>query len=320
MQVQFVEDFLSEYKRNKYNLLQLFGDDFELRGVIRALKNEFERDKIEIFFKDDAENAVYNLSMKTLFGGKLIIIYEVDTFPKAELNRIKRLIGNPEKLKPNIVILTYRNKRNILKHENSLTGCFKLVYDSDVPSWLKRYIHSLGYTITEDAINFLHFSFGTNREELRKQIEQITERLDKGDTELTIEHVKDVGFYRDDAVFKITNSIIEGNYKTALEYLMECSDKKALFYFINRDIRYLLVIKATLELGEDINKLVSKRRLNLHNYFLNNVYKPAAARLPFKKLEKQFEDIMESEYKIKSGWDEFSINLNFVSQLEAGGR
>ena len=320
MKVQLVEEFLKEYRKNKYNLLQVSGDNFEVNEVIREIKKEFTKDKIEIFFKDDVENALYNLSMKTLFGGKLIIIYDVDTFPKSQVNKIKNCVKNPLLLKPNIVILTYTNKRNIPNVEGNLIGTFNPVYDSDIPSWILKYIRSLGYSITEEAINFLHFSFGTNREELRKQIGQIIERSKEGDTALTIEDVKKIGFYRDDTVFKITNSIIEGKYRTALQYLMSCSDKNAIFYFVNRDLRNLLVIRATLDLKENINKLGSKGRLNLHSYFMYNLYKPAALRLSFKELEKQFENIMESEYRIKNGWDEFNVNLNFISQLEVGGQ
>ena len=113
MKVQIVEEFLNEYRKNKYNLLQVSGDNFEVNEVIREIKKEFTKDKIEIFFKDDVENALYNLSMKTLFGGKLIIIYDVDTFPKSQVNKIKNCVKNPLLLKPNIIILTYTNKRNI---------------------------------------------------------------------------------------------------------------------------------------------------------------------------------------------------------------
>ncbi len=320
MKVQTVEEFFKNYVKNMHNLLLISGDEFDLKEVISRVKKDFKRDNIEVFFKDDAENVIENLSMKTLFGSKLIIVYDVDTFPKSQVNKIKNLIQNPEKIKPNTVILAYQNKKNIPPIKNSLIGVFKPIYDSDIPTWIKRHVKSLGYLIKEEALNFLHFSFGTNREELRKQIEQLIGRLEEGQKEITVEQVKDFGFYRDDTIFRITNSLIEGNYKTAIQYLMECSDKQLLFYFINRDIRYLLVIKANLELGGDIKKLGSKGRLNLHNYFLYNVYKPTALKLSFKQLEKQYLDIIESEYKIKRGWDEFSVNLNYISQLEVGGK
>lgn len=319
MKVKTVKEFLNEYKHKKYNLLQISGDEFELTEVINSVKKEFDKDNIEIFFKDEPEEIINNLNMKTLFGEKLIIIYGVDTLPKSEFKKVKEIIKRPERVKPNIVILTYNDKKNVSNVENSLIGVFKLVYDSDIPSWTKRYISNLGYIITEEALNYLYFSFGTNREELRKQIEQIILGMEESEKKIEIKHVKGIGFYRDDTIFRITNSIIEGNYKSAIKYLMECSDKQRLFYFINRDLRYLLVIKANIEYDGDVSKLGRKGRLNLHNYFINSLYKPQALKLAFEDLEKNYVDIMESEYKIKRGWDEFSVNLNYISQLEVGG-
>lgn len=320
MKVKKVEKFVNEYKNKKYNLLQISGDEFELTEVINIIKKDFDNNNIEIFFKDESEEIIDNLNMRTLFGEKLIIIYSVDTLPKSEFKKVKEIIKIPERIKPNIVLLTYDNNKNISNIENSLIGMFKPVYDSDIPSWTKRYINNLGYIITEEALNYLYFSFGTNREELRKQIEQIILGMEESEKKIEIKHVKGIGFYRDDTIFRITNSIIKGNYKSAIQYLMECTDKQRLFYFINRDIRYLLVIKANIEYDGDVSKLGSKGRLNLHDYFINNLYKPQALKLTFEDLEKNYVDIMESEYKIKRGWDEFSINLNYISQLEVGGQ
>jgi len=320
MQVHTVEEFLSVYKKNVYNLLQLSGDDFEVSEVIFAIKKEFKEDRIEVFFKGDAEDALHNLSAKTLFGDKLMIIYEVDTFPKSQYNKVKKITKNPERLKPNTIILTYSNKKIMPRVQNSLSCSFETVYDSGIPSWIKRFIRGKGYSITEEAINLLHFSFGTNRKELKKQIELIVGRLKNTNREITIEDVKEIGYCRDDTIFKITNSMIEGKYKTALQYLMEFSDNKSLFYFINRDLRYLLIVKANLDAGESIKKLSSKERLNLNNYFLYNKYKVAAEKVSYKKMEQQYEDIIDAEYKIKNGWNEFSVNFNLISQLQVGGK
>jgi len=319
MKVNTVEAFLNEHKNKKYNLLQISGDEFELKEVINSVKKDFDKNNIEIFFKDESEEIIDNLNMKTLFGEKLIIIYGLDTLPKSEFKKVKEIIKKPKRIEPNIVLITYDDKKNISNLENSLIGVFKLVYDSDIPSWTRRYISNCGYKITEEALNYLYFSFGVNREELRKQIEQIILGMEESEKKIEIKHVKGVGFYRDDTIFRITNSIIKGNYKSAIQYLMECSDKQRLFYFINRDIRYLLVIKANIEYDGDISKLGAKGRLNLHNYFINNLYVPQALKLTFEDLEKNYIDIMESEYKIKRGWDEFSVNLNYISQLEVGG-
>ncbi len=316
MKVESVEKFLGAYKRDDYHLFLINGDEYDLKEVIETIKGEFEKDKIEILFKDDAEEILPNLSMKTLFGAKLIIVYEVDTLPQTVYKKILKFLEEPNKIKPNTVILTYFRKQKMPSIKHSLAGYFKLIYDSQIPSWTSEFVKKNHHTIDEEAIRLLHFSCGTNRAKIKEQIERIISEKEKTDTFITVKDVKNIGFHREDTIFKITNSLIEGKYKIALQYLLELHNKESLFYLINRDIRYLLIIKANLELGEDIKRLESKDRLALHSYFLYKTYKPAAQRMHYKDLTKQYENIMNMEYRIKHGWDEFSANFNFICQLQ----
>ncbi|MEA1913383.1 MAG: hypothetical protein U9N06_06100 [candidate division WOR-3 bacterium] len=309
-----IKEFLLAYKSETFNLLQISGDDYDIKEVIEGVKSDFEPDRVEVFFKDDAENVLSNLSMKTLFGAKLIIVYEVDSFPETYFKKIKEVIKNPAHLKPNIVVLTYKNKKRIPEIKDGLIGDFKVMYDSDIPTWIKRFVKKKGCSITEKAVQLLHFSCGTNREALKKQLDRIISIKEGKDTVVKEEDVKDIGFYREDTAFKITNSLIDGDYRAALHYFIEQSSNVPLFYYINRDLRRLLVIRAAVDLDEDIKGLDLKKRLGLHPYFLDNKYKPAVARLPYEKLERRYEKALDAEYSIRNGWNEFSVNFNFINQ------
>jgi DNA polymerase III delta subunit len=311
-----VEALLAAFKKEKYNLLQICGDDFDVKEALAGIKKDFDPKEIETFFADDAEEAINSLLMKSLFGGKLIIVYEVDSVSPTFFREIREAVENPDRLKPNHVVLVYRDQRKILKNEGSLIGKFKNIYDSDIPTWIKNYVGKTGFSISKEATNLLHFRCGTSREEIKKQIERIVSIKETGNKNIEEEDLKNIGFYRDDTIFKISNSIVDGKYRDALRYLFEYSEDIPVSHFINRDIRCLLAIRAVIEDEGSPRKANLNKKLNIHPYILDKKYVPAAKKLPYEVLERNFEKIMDTEYKIKNGWEQFSMNFNFVSQLQ----
>jgi DNA polymerase III delta subunit len=315
-----VKGLLVAFKKGKHSLIQISGDDFDIKEALLGIKKDFDPEAIEVFFPDDAEEAVKNIHMKNLFGNRLIIVYDVDSISVPFSKEIKDVVGYPDRLKPNVVVLIYQNNKKILKIEGSLTGKFKSVYDSDIPAWIKSLVENMGFSITEEAINILQFSCGTNREEIKKYLERVI--LSKEDKDKNIEEkdLRDIGFYRDDTIFKITNSVLDGKYREALRYFLEYSDSVPLFHFINRDTRCLLGIRAAIDGGENLKRLKLNSKFNMHPYIFYKKYVPAAKRLSYEILESNYEKIMETEYKMKNGWEESSLNFNFLSQLQLGGR
>lgn len=313
-----VKGLLSCFNRKKYNLIQITGDNFDVKEALKGIRKNFDSKKIETFFSDDFEEAIKSLHMKTLFGGKLIIFYDIDIMPKAYFDEIKEVVERPETLKPNYVVLVYQGKKRVLKIKRSLIGKFKPVYDSDIPDWIKELVKEKGFSITREAINLLHFSCGVNREEINKYVDRIISIKGKEDKDIEEKDVRDIGFYRDDTMFKISNSVLEGKYTKALQYLVEYTGNGAIFHFINRDFRCLLTIKATIDEGGNLKSL--NKKLRIHPYFFYKKYVPAAKRLPYGTLENDFDKVMDAEYKIKNGWEEFGANFNFVSQLQLGGK
>ncbi len=304
------------FKEEKHNLLQISGDDFNIKEVITSIKEDFDSIDIEVFFPDDAVEALKSLSMKTLFGGKLIIFYDVDTLSASLFKEIKASVENPDRLSPNFVVLIFRDQKKILKIEDSLVGKFKPIYDSDIPVWIKNFAGRMGYGISEEAVNLLCFRCGVNREQIKDHLERIVSLKEDEDKNIEEEDLKNIGFYRDDTIFKISNSIVDGKYREALRYLVEYSDNLPVFHFVNRDIRCLLTIRASIDEGEGTKELNLNRRLNMHPYIFNKKYLPAARRLSYNVLRNNFEKIIDAEYRIKNGWEEFSTNFNFVSQLQ----
>ncbi len=311
-----VKALLTCFKEKDYSLIQISGDDFDVKEALLGIKKDFDQEAIEIFFPDDAEEIVKNIRMKNLFGDKLIIVYDVDTISSVVYKEIKDIVKHPDKLKPNVVVLIYQNNKKILKIAGSLVGKFKTVYDSDIPVWIRDFVKNMGFSITEEAVNLLQFSCGTNRGEMKRYLERVISIKGEKDKNIEQEDLKSIGFYRDDTIFKITNSILDGKYREALRYLLELSDNVPLFYFINRDTRCLLSIRAALDKGEDLRKLNLTRDFNIHPYIFYKKYVPAARRLSYETLEKNYERIMETEYRIKNGWNEFGLNFNFLSQLQ----
>lgn len=311
-----VKALLTSFKKEKYNLIQISGDVFDVKEVLAGIKENFDPEDIEVFFPSDAEEVLNNIRMKNLFGGKLIIVYDVDTISGVFFREIKDMVKDPDRLKPNVVVLIYQNHRKMLKVERSLIGKFKPVYDSDIPNWIRGFVKSMGFSITEEAANLLQFSCGVNREEIKKHLERVVSVKEEKDKNIGEEDLRNIGFYRDDTIFKITNSVVDGKYREALRYLIEYSDNVPVFHFINRDIRCLLGIRAAIDEGENLKKLKLNKKFNIHPYIFYKKYVPAAKGLSYEVLERNFDKIMETEYKVKNGWEKFSLNFNFVSQLQ----
>lgn len=311
-----VKGLLTAFKRGKYSLVQISGDDFDVKEALIGIKKDFDPEAIEVFFPDDAEEAVKNIRMKNLFGKRLIIVYNADSVSNVFFKEIKEFVGDPDRLKPNIVVLIYQNNKKILKIKGSLTGKFKTIYDSDIPDWIKSFVKGIGFSITEEAVNLLQFSCGTNREEIKKYLERVVFAKEDKDKNIEEKDLRDIGFFRDDTIFKITNSVLDGKYREALRYLLEYSEGVPLFHFINRDIRCLLGIRAAMDEGDDLRSLNLNSKFNMHPYIFYKKYVPAARRLSYEILEGNYEKIMETEYRVKNGWDEFGLNFNFLSQLQ----
>ncbi len=311
-----VKALVTYFKKEKNNLIQISGDAFDVKEALMGIKSDFNPEDIEVFFPNDAEEVVKNIRMKNLFGEKLIIVYDADSITGSFSKEIKDAVKYPDKLKPNVVVFIYQNERKILKIEGSLTGKFKPVYDSDIPGWIRSFVRNMGFSITEEAVNLIQFSCGVNREEIKKHLERVVQVKEDKDRNIREEDLRDIGFYRDDTIFKITNSVVDGKYGEALRYLIEYSDSVPVFHFINRDIRCLLGIRAAIDEGEDLKSLGLNKKFNMHPYIFYKKYVPAAKRFSFEILEENFNKIMETEYRIKNGWEEFSLNFNFVSQLQ----
>ena len=311
-----VKALVTCFKKEKTNFIQISGDTFDVKEALMGIKSDFNPEDIEVFFPNDAEEVVKNIRMKNLFGEKLIIVYDVDSITGSFAKEIKDAVKYPDKLKPNVVVFIYQNERKMLKIESSLTGRFKPVYDSDIPNWIRSFVRNIGFSITEEAVNLIQFSCGVNREEIKKHLERVVQVKEDKDRNIREEDLRDIGFYRDDVIFKITNSVVDGKYVEALRYLTSYSDSVPLFHFMNRDIRCLLGIRAAIDEGGDLKSLGLNKKFNMHPYIFYKKYVPAAKRFSFGILEENFNKIMETEYRIKNGWDEFSLNFNFVSQFQ----
>ena len=310
------KDIINSFKKHKHNLLQISGDDFDVKEVIDSVREDFDSKNIEVFFPDDAEEAIKNLRMKTLFGGKLIVFYDVDSLSASLFKEVKGIVSDPAKLSPNFVVLVFKNNKKIFKIKDSLIASFKKIYDSDIPVWIRRFVAAKGYKISEEAVNLLHFFCGLNREEIKKHLERIILLKEEKDKNIEEKDLINIGFYRDDTIFRISNSIMEGKYRDALRYLLEYSDNMPVFHFVNRDIRCLLALRASIDEGENLMGSDINKRLNMHPYIFSKKYLPSAKKLSYSILEEHFDKMMDTEYKIKNGWEEFSMNFNFVSQLQ----
>lgn len=106
---------------------------------------------------------------------RLIVIKEFDKLPKEDSRRVLDHIKNPDK---HACIVVESKDDSIIKDDPSLAGCMKIMKfssptESEISSWVSKFISSAGKAIDENAIDILKELKGQDLLGLSQELEKL---------------------------------------------------------------------------------------------------------------------------------------------------
>ncbi len=162
--------------------------------------------------------------------------YQVVIIKEAQdIQAIEQLAAYIEKPVPStILVLCYKNKtpdkRRSLYKSTQKNGIYfesKRLHISKTPDWIKEYMMSMGYTITNKATMLITEFVGNDISKITNEISKLTINLTAG-TEINDSHIEqNIGISKDYNIFELTNALgVKDVYKANRIVFHFASNKK----------------------------------------------------------------------------------------------
>jgi DNA polymerase-3 subunit delta len=291
----------------------LFGDEpYLLNQCVERFKNailsECDLDfNYSLFYASDADvlavrDAVETLPMMT--PQRLVILKESQELTDKEWAQLEAIIENPVTSTVFVILASRIDKRK--KHIRALlevADCveFKKPYDNQIPSWISHIAQSLGLSISNEAIHFLHRMVGQQLTEIESELKKLGEFI--GDQRrIEVADVKQVvSRSKSESIFDFTKAVGENDRVKALELLVHLLDQGqnevGVVALVARQIRTLLAVKKGMDEGLQGVKLASYAQVP--PYFLQN-YSEQARGWTSQKLEETLVLLSQTDKALKS--------------------
>ncbi len=268
----FIEANALDEAAKGFNQVVLYGKDVSIADVINNAKRFPMMSERQVVIVKEAQN-IKDLNKEA--GDKLFGEY----------------LDNP--LPSTILVMCHKYKkldqRKKLGKEVAKKTVFldtKKLYDNQVPDWIKGYVKSVGFTITEEAAYLLANFIGNNLERIANELKKIQLNL-KDVKEIKGEHIhKFIGVSKEFNVFELTNALAFKNSSKAfgIAQYFAANPKEnpvimviaVLFSFFSR----LLLVHSLSDKSE--KGISSALRVP---FFAAKEYKQAIANYPPQKLE-----------------------------------
>jgi DNA polymerase-3 subunit delta len=188
----------------------------------------------------------------------------------------------------------------------------------EVSRWVKEKFREQELVINNDALQLLISITGNNLWQLDKEINKLINYKkgmalnDSPGKEISLSEVKDLvhGFFDED-IFSLTDAISNQNKNIAIKLLeKQFNSGVNEYYLLNmmvRQIKIMLQIKQSLELGESSKKMISS--LKLHPFIIQKGISQAR-RFSLESLKRSLSDLAEIDFCLKTGKGEAKTMLD----------
>lgn len=221
--------------------------------------------------------------------------YQVVIIKEAQdIQSIEQLASYIEKPVPStVLVLCYKNKtpdkrRSLYKsiQKNGIYYESKRITLGKTPDWIKEYMMSLGYTITNKATMLITEFVGNDISKITNEISKLTINLPQG-TEINDNHIEqNIGISKDYNMFELTNALGSKDLYKANKIIFHfASNKKEDPIFSSVPLLFEFFTKVMLY-QENATRATSKEMASLigvNPYFLDQ-YKEASRHYKREKL------------------------------------
>jgi DNA polymerase-3 subunit delta len=190
------EHVLEEHERD-FNQVIIYGKDAEPLSLISELKN-----------------------YPMMAARKLVILKEAQDF-KA-IDQLENYVEQPSETTIFVVnykYKTYDSRKKLVKSADQKGIVFKSdkIREYNLPEWIKNYVASTGFSITQKAGMLLAEFLGNDLGRIVNEIEKLSILIEKGTTINDIHIEENIGISKDYNVFELTNALASVDFYKALK-------------------------------------------------------------------------------------------------------
>ena len=260
-----------------------------------------------LFYASDADIVQVRDAVETLpmmAPRRLVILKESQELNDKEWAQLESLIEEPVDSTVFVILASRVDKRKKqIRQMLDKAACveFKKPYENQIPSWINYIAQSLGLTISNEAIHFLHKLVGHHLTEIEAELKKLGEFVE-GQRRIEVADVAQVvSRSKEESVFDFTKAVGENDRVKALENLVHLLDQGqneiGIISLVARHIRILLTVKKGMDEGLQGAKLAHYAQVP--PYFLEN-YIDQSRNWTAKKLEQTMVVLSETDRALKS--------------------
>ncbi|MDR6300920.1 DNA polymerase III subunit delta [Mesonia maritima] len=235
---------------------------------------------------------------------QVIIVKEAQDLSRS----IEKLVSYAENPQPTtILVFCYKykkiDKRKKLYKALKKTGILfesKPLYENQVPDWIKKNLHSKGYTISPKAAHLLVEFLGTDLGKINNELEKLALILPKN-TQITPNIIEEnIGISKDFNNFELQKALGAKDFQKAYRitnYFAQNPKDNSILVTIPILFRYFSLVLQYHGLRDHNPKSVASA-LGVNPFFVND-YSTAAKNYPMKKVSKIIEVLRDIDAKSK---------------------
>ncbi len=188
--------------------------------------------------------------------------------------------------------------------------CVDIPKEAEIKPYITSYLEKRGYKYDETAVDELIFRIKGNLERVDTELEKLTtykyedKQIKVADVRMLVS--KDL----EDNIFDLVNAVTEGNKRKAMEIYDDLmvlnEDESRIISLLINKFNEIYQTKTLVEKGYSKNDIA-----NIFNYKPGRVYymMKAASLISFDRIKKNINELIDIDYKIKSGQVDKTIAL-----------
>jgi len=307
------EQILSNLKNRIYYPVYFLGgeesyyidtiSDFIEKNVLEETERDFNQ--TIVYGRDTNPMEIISLAKRypMMASHQVVIVKEAQNIPKIE--ELEAYLKNP--LDTTVLVINYKYKKidkrkSFFKNIGKKGVLFesKKIYDNQIPAWIDKHLHSLGYSISPKAGIMLAEYLGSDLSKIVNEINKLILNI-PGKTEINDDLIeKNIGVSKDFNIFELQNAIGSRNISKAnriANYFAANPKENPLVKTITILFGYFSKLLIYQQLKDKSKNSVASA-LSVHPFFVKD-YQVAARNYSLGKLTKIISLLREYDLKSK---------------------
>lgn len=311
-----IDALKTEWKSDRFAPVYLFygEEDFIIEQLCdeimaRALQPEEKDFNLDVFYGNEAD-AVKIVNIATSYPmmstRRLVMVKSVETMNAAAMTLLNKYVQRP--MESTCLVLTAEKLegRKSKLHDIQKNAAYveaKVLYDNQIPDWVRKWVGQYKLTITDEAIRLLQAHSGNTLRTLAVEVDKLRLNL-KDRHQIDVADVEQVvGSSKQFNVFELCDAVGTKNLNRSLNILgamlQNGEQPTALLSMLSRHFFILARLREfkVKKMSDD----EAARQLKIHPYFLAN-YNRQANLYGRDQLKTAFSHLLEADQHLKTSY------------------